>query len=172
MRILLITGMPGAGKEEFLTTAESMKIPFLRMGDLVRNTYPEICGISIGQFAENERRTHGKDIWARRALEKMSGRIFLVDGCRSMDEVRTFRELSDDVMIVAVHSPPGQRYARLVKRGRSDAPRNIDEFDARDEREMSWGIAEVIALSDAMIVNDSDLETFRERSEKILRSMI
>ena len=36
MRILLIAGMPGAGKEELLNVARSMGVPFLRMGDIVR----------------------------------------------------------------------------------------------------------------------------------------
>ncbi len=36
MRLILTAGMPGAGKEEFLTTASDSGIPFLRMGDIVR----------------------------------------------------------------------------------------------------------------------------------------
>ena len=35
MKILLVTGMPGAGKEELLQVAMSMGIQFLRMGDIV-----------------------------------------------------------------------------------------------------------------------------------------
>lgn len=172
MQILLIAGMPGAGKEEFLTVARSMDIPFLRMGDIVRDAYSErnvsADGISVGQFASMEREIHGKNIWARRALEKMSGDIFLVDGCRSMDEVLAYRELSDNVKIVAIHSAPGVRYARLVKRARDDAPDNIAEFDLRDNREMSWGLGNVIALADHIIDNSSDLDGFHSKSQDLL----
>lgn len=39
MKILLIVGMPGAGKEEFLSVARSIGVPFIRMGDIVRELY-------------------------------------------------------------------------------------------------------------------------------------
>ena len=165
MKILVVAGMPGAGKEELLNVARSMGYSFVRMGDMVREAYTssgaEAEGLSIGQFANREREVHGADIWAKRSMERMSGYLFLVDGCRSMDEVRSFRGLSDDVYIIAVHTARSERFRRLVSRDREDAPRNEAEFDERDSREIGWGIAEVIALSEYMIVNDSDLETFR-----------
>ena len=175
MKLIVVAGMPGAGKEEFLNVARDMGIPFLRMGDLVRELYPkrgdEDKDLTLGQFANIERERHGYNIWAKRALERMSGNIYLIDGCRSMDEVLAYRSLSDDVNIVAIHAPPKIRYDRLVKRQRDDAPRNVEEFDARDSREMGWGLADVIALSDHLIVNDGSLEKFREEASAYLRSI-
>ena len=43
--------------------------------------------------------------------------------------------------------------------------------DARDSREMGWGLANVIALSDHLIVNDGSLEKFREEASAYLRSI-
>ena len=175
MKLIVVAGMPGAGKEEFLNVARDMDIPFLRMGDLVRELYPkrgdEDRDLTLGQFANIERERHGYNIWAKRALERMSGNIYLIDGCRSMDEVMAYRSLSDDVNIVAIHAPPRIRYDRLVKRQRDDAPRNVEEFDARDSREMGWGLANVIALSDHLIVNDGSLDKFREEASAYLRSI-
>ena len=175
MKILIVTGMPGAGKEELLNVARSMDIPFLRMGDVVRefhaNSGAAEEGLSVGQVANREREIHGKDIWAKRAIEKMYGDIFLIDGCRSMDEVRSYRRLSDDVLIIGVHAPRSVRYDRLVKRGRDDAPKDLEEFDERDERELGWGLGNVIALSDILIVNDSDLESFRNQVKKHLEAL-
>jgi dephospho-CoA kinase len=175
MKILLVTGMPGAGKEELLNVARSMDIPFLRMGDIVREFHETsgaaAKGLSVGQVANGERELHGKNIWAKRAIERMSGDIFLVDGCRSLDEVRSYRELSDQVYIIGVHSPRMVRYNRLIERGRDDAPSNMDEFDERDNRELGWGLGSVIALSDILIVNDSDLESFRCKVRKELEAL-
>lgn len=175
MKILLIAGMPGAGKEELLDVARSLGIPFLRMGDIVREFY-EISGaaekgLTVGQVANSEREMHGKDIWAQRAIERMSGNIFLVDGCRSMDEVESYRKMSDDVHIISVHASPSDRYERLIKRAREDAPHNIEEFDARDKREMGWGLGNLIALSDIMVLNDSDLDSFHEKVRHILKGL-
>ena len=165
MKLIVIAGMPGAGKEEFLNVAVERGIPFIRMGDLVREMYPHRCAedadLNLGQFASAERDRHGYNIWAKRALERMSGDLYLIDGCRSMDEVEAYRRLTDDVNIVAIHTSPSIRYDRLVKRGRDDAPRNIEEFDARDTREIGWGLAKTIVLADNLIVNEGTLDEFR-----------
>jgi dephospho-CoA kinase len=175
MKILIVTGMPGAGKEELLNVARSMDIPFLRMGDIVREFHASSGaaeqGLSVGQVANRERELHGKDIWAKRAIERMSGDIFLIDGCRSMDEVDSYRGLSDHVYIIGVHAPRSVRYERLVKRGREDAPKDMGEFDERDARELGWGLGNVIALSDILIVNDSDLDTFQSKVKKELEAL-
>ncbi|MDR0887998.1 MAG: AAA family ATPase [Candidatus Methanoplasma sp.] len=172
MQILLITGMPGSGKEEFLKVAIDLGIDFLRMGDLVRE-YHGISGesVSVGEFASLERSRHGPGIWAERAVERMKGELFLIDGCRSFDEVREFRKLSSNVKIIAIHSPPDLRYERLLKRQRADAPVNKEEFDARDNRELSWGLGNVIALADIVIDNSYSLDDFQSESEKILKAI-
>lgn len=173
MRILLIAGMPGAGKEELLGVARSMGVPFLRMGDIVREFHASSgTDLSVGAYASSQREELGKDIWARRALERMHGDVFLVDGCRSMDEVRAYRGLSDDVLIVGIYAPPSARYERLVKRARDDAPRSIEEFEARDSREMGWGLSDVLALADVMIPNDIDLESFKIKAALTLEGLI
>ena len=175
MKILLVTGMPGAGKEELLNVACSMDIPFLRMGDIVREFHQTSGaaeqGLSVGQVANGEREKHGKDIWAKRAIERMSGDIFLVDGCRSLDEVYSYKGLSKEVYIIGVHAPRSIRYDRLVARGRDDAPKNIEEFDERDNRELGWGLGSVIALSDILIVNDSDLDSFKKKVKEELEAL-
>lgn len=176
MRIVLVAGMPGAGKEELLTVARGMGLPFLRMGDIVRERYAasdaEARGLTVGGFADEERRLRGADVWARRAVETMSGDAFLVDGCRSTDEARAFRSLSPDVVVLGIFAPPHARYERLVRRGREDAPRSIEEFDARDTLEMRWGLSDLLALADVMVPNDGDLPTFRERAAEVLGDLV
>ncbi len=175
MKIIIITGMPGSGKEELLTVAREMNVPFLRMGDIVRGHFSKFHseeGLTIGEYADKVRKKKGKDIWAIEAMRMMSGEIFLVDGCRSMEEVDSFRTLSEDVYIVAIHSSPEARYDRLVRRGRDDAPREWVEFADRDTREISWGIAEVIALADIMLVNESTLEDFRAIVETTMKELM
>ncbi|MBO4797568.1 MAG: AAA family ATPase [Candidatus Methanomethylophilaceae archaeon] len=175
MKLLIVAGMPGAGKEELLNVARSMGYGFVRMGDVVRKYYAlsssESRGISVGEFASEERKLFGADVWAARSVEEVGGDLFLIDGCRSMDEVRSFRRVLGSTEIVAVHAPRSERFSRLVSRNREDAPKNEEEFDARDQRELDWGIGSVIALSEHMIINDSDLETFRSRVSELLEKM-
>ena len=172
MKLILTTGMPGAGKEEFLLAASDSGIPFLRMGDIVREFHAkrseEDRDLSVGQLANLDRQRYGFDIWAKRAMEKMYGDIFMIDGCRSMDEVRAYRNISDDVNIVGIFASPATRYDRLVKRGRDDAPKNIEEFQARDTRELGWGLGETMALADKMIINESSLEEFKKNVKELM----
>lgn len=172
MKLIITTGMPGAGKEEFLLAASDSGIPFLRMGDIVREFHAKRDekdkDLSVGQLANLDRQRYGFDIWAKRAMEKMSGDIFMIDGCRSMDEVRAYRNLSDDVNIVAIFASPKTRYDRLVKRAREDAPKNIDEFNERDNRELGWGLGETMALADRMIINESSLDDFKKAVKELM----
>ena len=172
MKLIITTGMPGSGKEEFLNAASDSGIPFIRMGDIVREFHAkrseEDKDLSVGQLANLDRQRYGFDIWAKRAMEKMYGDIFMIDGCRSMDEVRAYRNITDDVNIVGIFASPKTRYDRLVKRGRDDAPKNIEEFRERDSRELGWGLGETMALADVMIINESTLDDFKSSVKKLM----
>lgn len=173
-RVFISAGMPGAGKEEFLVAIADMHLEILRMGDLVREEKKQ-QGVDIptGIFAHRERLRHGNDIWAVRALKKMGTNPTVIDGCRSDDELKTFRAaLGGGVKVIAIHSDPVTRFRRLQLRGREDAPRDWDEFQERDEREMEWGLAKVIALADIMIVNDAALAEFHRRCREIMRELV
>ncbi|MDR0524122.1 MAG: AAA family ATPase [Candidatus Methanoplasma sp.] len=171
--VLIVAGMPGAGKEEFLSVAASMGVPFVRMGDLVRERHAASGSeLSLGEFAGREREAHGQGVWAERSVEKIGPGVFLVDGCRGMSEVRAFRGAGRDAAIIGIHAPPAARYARLLERGRADAPRDMADFEERDARELSWGLGEVLALADVMISNGGSLESFRSEARKVLREEI
>lgn len=174
LRAIISTGMPGSGKEEFLIATAPLGLPHVRMGDVVRDEkIRQGLTIPTGEFAHRERGLHGEDIWARRTIERLDGRPTIIDGCRSHAEVEAFRSiLGDGLKVIALHSDPETRYNRLVSRGREDAPSDRDDFDRRDEREMSWGLAKVIALADFMIVNDSSLKEFHRRCVETARAVM
>ncbi len=137
MVVVLLAGMPGAGKEEFLKIAQKKGYEIVRMGDVVReqakiaDLFKE--DISIGEFANRERKDHHDGIWADRTLSKVSGEETIIDGIRSSEEVNIFRsELEKDAPIIAVHSSPKTRFERLKERGREDAPQTRAEFQERD----------------------------------------
>ena len=174
MGVLILTGMPGAGKEELVSVALEMGYQVRRMGDVVRAEASKkgIPPQDVGKFAHGERQLHGYDIWAKRIVPLVGDGDTLIDGCRGMSEVNVFRAaFGDHVKVVAVHSSPSTRYPRLVNRGRSDAPRDRQEFDERDKRELSWGLGETIALADTLIVNESTLERFRSDAHVVLKEL-
>jgi dephospho-CoA kinase len=172
-KVLVVTGMPGAGKEEFVKVAQRKGYAIIRMGDVVRQE-AERQGVimddkGIGGFATSERQVHGPEIWARRCLDMLGPGPTVIDGSRSLREMKAFRSaLGEDTALVAVHSSPAVRFERLRKRNRSDAPRSIQEFADRDERELGWGLGSLIAMADIMLVNEGTLEEFHALVDKEL----
>jgi dephospho-CoA kinase len=176
MALIVIAGMPGAGKEEFVSVAMENGYQVVRMGDVVREfASKSSVGVGdkgVGGFANEERQKHGYDIWAKRCVERVVSERTIIDGSRGLMELKVYQErFGKNIKLVAIHSSPTTRYPRLVKRGRADAPNDIPEFEARDERELSWGLGSLIALADAMIVNEGSLEEFKSCCARMLRSI-
>ena len=164
-RIYVLTGMPGAGKEEFVRVALERGYQVVRMGDVVRQEAAArglvMSDQEIGGFASAERREHGPGIWAVRCVPMIGDRDTVIDGSRSPYELEVFRkELGRKMRLVAIHASPSERYVRLMRRDRHDAPRSEEEFRQRDERELSWGLGDLIAQADLMIENEGTLDEF------------
>ncbi|HRU12188.1 MAG TPA: AAA family ATPase, partial [Methanomassiliicoccales archaeon] len=70
MGVLILTGMPGAGKEELVTIALALGYQVRRMGDVVRAEAARngVPPQAVGEFADGERRRHGYAIWAKRIV--------------------------------------------------------------------------------------------------------
>jgi dephospho-CoA kinase len=169
--------MPGAGKGVISGVASELGVPILSMGDVVREHFEAVRDgrprSEIGPFADTERSKNGKEIWARRLADRVDAgglpRLMVIEGVRSRFEVDMFRERwGDSFRIMAVHASPGTRLRRLLVRGRPDDPRDQSSFDERDRRELAWGIGEVIALADIVLLNEGTIEDLRDKARDIL----
>lgn len=176
MRVCVVAGMPGAGKEEFIRVAIEEGYNVIRMGDVVRIEAAKRCiennDRGIGGFAHSERQIYGYDIWARRTSDLIEKDPTIIDGCRGIAELEVFRRrLDNEVLVIAIHASPKTRFLRLRNRDREDAPKDWDEFMERDQRELGWGLGKVIATADYMIVNEGTLEDFKRNVREILRGI-
>ena len=169
--------MPGSGKEEFLKCCQARGAMIVRMGDIVRAKAKEFgldpSDSSIGTLANEERKRFGMDIWARRTVPFVGGDLVVIDGTRGPDEIKAFKHaFGDDLIVVAIYSSPKTRFERLKTRGRPDLPASHSEFDARERRELDWGLGEAIAISDYMIVNEMTVEDLKREVDKLLDEML
>jgi dephospho-CoA kinase len=160
LRIVAVTGMPGAGKStasEALVRSGWKKVV---MGDVIRN---ETRRRGLEPDAKNtgrvmkELREQGGDAAVAdlclQEIERTHSEMVVVDGIRSVAEVEAFRRKAP-VLLVAVHASPERRFSLLTVRGRSDDPDSREAFSKRDERELSVGIGNAIALADEVLVNE------------------
>jgi len=177
MKILVTTGMPGAGKEEFLRICQARGAKVVRMGDVVRAKANEFgldaSDASVGTLANEERKRYGMDIWAKRTIPFVGGDLVVIDGSRGPDEVRAFKNaFGEDLKVVAIHSSQKTRFERLRGRGRPDSPKTMEEFEARERRELTWGLGEVIALADYMVLNEGSLADLKLDVSRLLDALL
>ena len=177
MKLVCVTGMPGCGKEEFLRIARERGFAVVRMGDVVREEAAKrglpMTDKAVGTFADDERKKHGYDIWAKRTVPKMTGEEVLVDGIRGPGEVQVYRtSFPDNVSVIAVHASPATRLKRILSRHRPDDPATESEFRARDARELTWGLGEVIALADFIVANEGHLDDLRSQTNEVLDEIL
>ena len=178
MPIILLVGMPGAGKEEFVKVAREMGYSVIRMGDVVREYvaslgYP-LKNEIVGKIAGEERDKHGVEIWAKRAvkkIKKMGTDRIVIDGIRCPEEVEVYKRELGNVIVVGIYARQKDRFERILRRGREDDVKNWEEFVAREDRELSWGLGEVFARSDVMLLNTGTLEEYHEKVREFLQSL-
>ncbi|MCD6114561.1 MAG: dephospho-CoA kinase, partial [Thermoprotei archaeon] len=60
----------------------------------------------------------------------------------------------------------------IRKRSRPGDPKTWEEFVERDLVELSFGLGNVIALADYMIVNEGSLSELRREAEKVLEKCL
>ena len=173
MQVVCVTGMPGCGKEEVLTVAQDLGFTIVRMGDVVREEAQRrglpITDGAVGGMAHADRLAQGYGIWAERTVPRIGGERVLVDGVRGRAEISVFRKVfGDGLLVLAVHASPKTRYERLQRRRRADDIASFEAFEARDARELGWGLGDVIATADLMLVNEGTFEEFRRQARGAL----
>jgi len=161
MQIIIVVGMPAAGKNIARDYANEEGYSYYATGDIVR---AEVARRGLDLNAENTaavsselRGTDGMGVTRlalQTALEEKTAPVFL-EGMRSWPEVELIRAHCE-ALVVAFLAPRELRRKRIISRGRADdAPQ---AFDSRDRREIDYGTAVPIALADAYVLNTGTME--------------
>lgn len=177
--IVCFTGMPGAGKSTAAEVAKNMGFEVVNMGDGVREETERrdlsLTDKNVGAVMIDLRRRHGMGAVAHLAMPKIrssKGLLVAVDGARNLEEVDAFRE-AGLVKILTIHAAPEVRFRFLKGRGRADTPESWKLFEARDNRELSVGVGQLIALADEIISNNGiTIKELKEETGKILRRWV
>lgn len=168
MLMLCVVGMHGCGKSVFLSVAQEYNYTVVSMGDAVRaetarrGLPPE----HHGEVAKALREEHGLGVVAHLVLDTITAGC-IVDGVRGLEEITVFKGYYP-VDILAVHASPRTRFYRVRKRQRAGDPTSWEAFKERDYRELTFGIGDVIALADYMLINESTKEQFERACRAFL----
>ncbi|WP_089870459.1 AAA family ATPase [Halogranum rubrum] len=179
MRVIGTVGLPGSGKGEAAAVAREAGIPVVTMGDVIRQACRD-RGLDPaehhGEIAQALREEEGLDAIAARSLPTIREHldedgtdVVLVDGLRSMHEVERFREaFGDDFVVVSVEAPFEVRAERLGERDRDASDGDVERLREREERELGFGMGEVMDDADVVVDNTSSLEAFRTKVRTLL----
>jgi len=184
--ILVVTGLPGAGKSEVFSYIISKRIPAFKTGDVIREAVLK-KGLPLTiknseMMARKIREEHGMDVAARRTGEKirnLKDRIICVEGPRDMHEIRYLASLGR-LVILAVDAPLETRYRRSVSRSggglepKTRDPKDLEEFKWRDCKERERGLDELMSTSEfaiQLVDNTGTREELHEKVDRILKNI-
>ena len=177
MKVIGFTGLPGSGKSTAIDAIRNLG-KIITMGDVIRNEAKkrgiEPTGENLGKIAKELREKGGDGIVAEKCVElikQLKDEIIFIDGIRSQFEIDVFRNYWKFPIIATVIDEE-TRYERLFERGRSDDPKELEEFKERDKREIGFGLKEVVDKADYKIENSSTIEFLQEETLKLVKELL
>ena len=177
MKVMGISGLHVYGKSLVSDIASKKCAMIVSMGDIIREEAKK-RGESTKETAQNLRLEHGQYIVSELTIKKIKQiqndgfeNTIIVEGIRSPHEVDMFKENFDNFIILSIFANPDLRFKRLQNRMREDDSKDYSEFQKRDQMELDFGIGNVISLSDKIIINESDLESYTEKINDFLKEI-
>lgn len=174
MQVMGISGLPGSGKSLVSEIAIKRGAVIVSMGDIIREEAKK-RGESTKETAQKLREEFGQYIVSELTIKKVKKlqeenpeSKIIVEGIRSPHEVDMFKENFEDFIILSIFANPSLRFERLKLRMREDDSTDYAEFKNRDQMELDFGIGDVISLSDKIIINESDLESYINKINEFL----
>ncbi len=177
MIVIGFCGLPGSGKSTVLKAIEDLGI-IITMGDVIRNEARargiEPIDENLGKIAQELREDFGPEIIAEKCvalIKSLESKVIFIDGLRSIAEVKTFRN-SWKFPIVAVIIDDIIRIERLSNRGRPDDPKNLEEQTERDQREITFGLNDVINSANYKINNNITKKEVQKKARELIQEII
>jgi len=176
--VLVIVGMPGAGKSLASSVMKARGIPVFVSGDIIRaearKRKLKFTRRNLGQLMLQIRKEEGMGAVAKRLVplvENARGEFVVYEGARSVEEVDELRR-KYNIVTIAIHASRRARFHRLQRRRRSDRPRSWADFAERDNRELGVGIANLIALADRTVENEDSKDDLKRRTRRLLQVVL
>jgi len=189
--IMVIVGLPGAGKSEVSSFYKEQGLPMFRTGDVFREEVVsrglELTPENSEMIARRLREEQGRDVAARITMEKilkLTDMLICVEGPRDMDELAYIAKLSKLILLV-LKAGDNTRFRRQLNRGKSGRdpgnkvkgfrnPKDRKEFDWRDGKEKERGLAEVLKTKKYPryeIENEGTIGELRVKAARVLSAI-
>jgi dephospho-CoA kinase len=178
LKIIVLVGMPGAGKSTCVDYLTAKNLPSVYFGGIVvdetKRRYGKVDESLEKIVREDLRDKEGNGAIAQRVIVKIKQlfseghKAVVADGLYSWSEYKIFKKLwGDDAVVIAIAAPRRLRHTRLAQR----PLRSFSEVDvtAREYAEIeNIEKGGPIANADYTIVNDSDSKAMFTKLDSVL----
>jgi dephospho-CoA kinase len=176
--------MPGAGKSTVAASLKEKGFSVIAMGDVIREEarqrHLDPSDTNLGNLMLKLRKDLGPGAIAHLILRKIEREEVgttgmdnvVIDGIRGIAEVDILKRVGC-VKLLAIHASTNMRFTHLKERARSDDPSVLQDFMSRDQRELTVGISEAIALADETLSNnDLTIDQLTEKAFTIIEKWL
>lgn len=179
-KIVAIVGMCGSGKSIASEYYESLGWQKVYFGgvtiDAVKEEGLEINPVNEKMIRERLRKDYGMGVCATLLLPEIEeyaikGNVVL-DGLYSWDELKILKErFGEQIIVIAIIADKKNRYNRLETR--EIRPLTNEEAETRDIAEIeNLAKGGPIVFADYYILNNDDLNTYKEKIEEITKQIL
>lgn len=177
LKVIGFCGLPGSGKSTALESVKKFGV-IVNMGDVVREEAIkkriELSDENLGYLAKKMRNEGGNEIIAKKCvilIRDVGSEVIFVDGIRSSFELGVFRK-HWSFPLVAIKADQSKRHKRIMERARDDDSKSVFDIKTREEREIGFGLLELIQKADYAIFNDSSIEDLKRSTRKLIKNLI
>ncbi len=135
MKLILIVGKRGSGKNEVCNILKKYDLKIYEMSDYIFKNMKEL-NIPINNentiiFSNKIRQMCGKDIVAKWTLKNIKEKIAVISGVRSKYEINYFKKHAH-VIVLYINADKKIRFERIIKRNRDTDPKDWRSFEERE----------------------------------------
>ena len=179
--IIGITGNYASGKVTVAEILKEMNFYHVSFSDLLREELKErrkkVTRENLITVGNELRETYGKDILARKALEKLKdGENHVFTSIRNLGEVELLQKREDFILINVV-CPDRIRLERILRTNRENDIKTLKELRKKEALENSNNanaqqLNKVASLARVTIVNDSTEVKLKQKVEKLVNDWL
>ncbi|MBI4017909.1 MAG: AAA family ATPase [Candidatus Aenigmarchaeota archaeon] len=179
--IIVIVGMPCAGKTTALSVCKELGARAVASGDIVRDEIA-VRGLPYNERTDREvagifHEAGGERVLVERVLERAGGNpkkdLIVIDGLRSAVQLKELKRMTGvKPVVIAIEASFEQRLKRCVRRHRF-AHEDKAYLTSRDKVEGQRGLAELLAKADYKFDTEGMNEvTFKREFKAFVEKMV
>jgi len=181
--IIGVSGLLASGKGQLCKYLESKGYACLSLSDIIRLEIlfrkQEITRESLQKIGNELRQKFGSDVLTKRVFHFVEAdKNYVIDSIRNISEVEYIKKSSNNrFMMIWVDSDIKLRVKRINERNREKDPTTLKDLKATEKKEFSKNVHEqqmglIRKKADVIITNNSTLEEFHKKIEKVLQKEI